>query len=273
MPLPRIQLGSLSVSRLILGGGPICGISHLDAAANDRMLDWFTFDRTKRLLTECEARGIDTLLARADNFVARLLREYWNEGGRIQWIAQTAPERRTVAESVRMAAARGAHAVYLQGEQANALGREGRWSEIADVVALIRDLGVPAGVASHDPAFHAERAQQGVACDFALQCLYNLTGYRGRIHEQGHESFNPADRRVALEAISRIAEPVIAYKILGSGLGRVPAGEAIAEVAERLAPKDAVMIGMYNEANPGMVAENVSLVEKLLMPAQAGSEI
>ena len=35
------------------------------------------------------AAGITTFFGRGDNHVIRVLREYWNEGGKLQWVAQT----------------------------------------------------------------------------------------------------------------------------------------------------------------------------------------
>ncbi|MGA2067042.1 MAG: hypothetical protein ABSG86_18835 [Thermoguttaceae bacterium] len=262
--LPCVKIGSLGVSKLLVGGNPTCGISHQSPEADERMLDYYTVAKIKEVLAECERRGINTWFSRGDNFVARVVREYRREGGTIQWIVQSAPERKSLPDNIRMAKARGADAFYIQGEHANQAGKTWTWEEFADAIRLIRDLGMPAGAASHCPRFHAERLQRGVTLDFACQSLYHVTGRQGRTHEHvaAQELFVDEDRTVALEAIAKIPEPVIAYKVLGAG--RYDPRAAFRQLARYLQPKDVVAIGIYNEGRPDMIAEDVNLAEEYL---------
>ena len=263
-PLPQIKLGNLSVSKLIVGGNPFSGISHQDSQADAKMLDYFTVERIKAVLAECERFGITTWLARADNFITRVLREYRNGGGRMTWIAQSAPERKSLADNVRMAKARGADAFYIQGAHTNEIPTTWTWAEFTDAIKLIHDEGLAAGAGSHSPTFHAERLDRGIGLDFACQCLYRLAGRMGNIHAHvdQNERFVEEDRAVALEAITKIPEPVIAYKILGAG--RCDPRAAYREVGRYLKPKDSVCVGIYNEHKPDMVAENVRLTLEFL---------
>jgi hypothetical protein len=257
--LPFIKIGSLSVSRLIVGGNPFSGISHQDGQADAKMVDYYTVERIKAVLAECERAGINCWIARADNFISRVLREYRNGGGRILWIAQSAPERKSLLDNIQMARARGADGFFVQGAHTNEIPATWTWAEFADAVKLIRDLGMPAGAASHSPTFHAERLGRGISLDFACQCLYRLAGRMGNIHAHidQNERFVAEDRAVALDAITKIPEPVIAYKIMGAG--RCQPREAFREVGQFLKPKDGACVGIYNEHKPDMVAENVRL--------------
>jgi hypothetical protein len=262
--LPRVKIGSLSVTKLLVGGNPFCGISHRSPEADERMLDYYTVAKIKEVLAECERRGINGWLARGDNFVARVIREHRREGGTIRWIVQSAPERKSLPDNIRMAKARGADAFFVQGEHANQVGHTWTWEEFAEAIRLIRELGMAAGAASHSPRFHAERLERGITLDFACQSLYHVTGRQGRIeqHVAAQESFLDEDRVVALEAIAKIPEPVIAYKVLGAG--RYDPRAAFRELARYLQPKDAVVVGIYNEGRPDMVAEDVKLAEENL---------
>jgi hypothetical protein len=262
--LPSIKIGSLTVSRLLVGGNPFSGISHQSPEADERMLDYYTVAKIKEVLAECERGGINAWLARGDNFVARVIREYRREGGHMHWVVQSAPERKSLADNARMAQARGADAFFVQGEQANQVGQTWSWEEFAAAIRLIRELGMAAGAASHSPRFHAERLERGITLDFACQSLYHVTGRQGRIeqHVGSQESFLDEDRVVALEAIAKIPEPVIAYKVLGAG--RYDPRAAFQELARYLQPKDAVVVGIYNEGRPDMVAEDVRLAEQYL---------
>ncbi|MCG3181014.1 MAG: hypothetical protein BIFFINMI_03381 [Phycisphaerae bacterium] len=267
MSMPQISIASLKVSKLIIGGNPFSGISHQSNERDAEMLDYYTADRIKRTLAECERCGINTFIGRADNHVARVLREYWNEGGKIQWIAQSAPERKSLLDNIRMAHKRGASAFFVQGGHTHEICRTWTWEEFAEAIDLIRDLGLPAGAAAHYPEFHAERLRRGIALDFACQCLYRVEGRKGRIHEhvETNELFVHEDRTAALEQIAAMPEPAIAYKVLGGG--RMPPRQAFEEVRRYLGPKDAILMGMFTKDRPDMVAENVRLVEEFFTPA------
>lgn len=253
--LPRIQLGSLEVSRLIVGGNPISGFSHQSAERSQQMLEFFTVDRIKRLWRDCEAHGIDTLIARADAFIMRVLAEYWREGGRLQWIAQTAPEHRDPYQNIRLAKHAGASAIYVHGGDAGTLFENGQVEEVRKRVELIQSLGVPAGMAAHDPEHHLEAQRQNIPVDFHMVCLYNLTGYQGRRNEEPREEFVFEDRAIALDAIRRLTKPCIAYKIYGAG--RLTPEQAYADVSRALAPKDGLLVGMFPPDGPDIIADNV----------------
>ncbi|MGA2617587.1 MAG: hypothetical protein ABSF26_08265 [Thermoguttaceae bacterium] len=264
MALPCVMIGSLGVSKLIVGGNPLSGISHQSGDADGQMLDYFTVARIKEVLGECERRGINTLLARCDNFIARVIHEYRREGGKMQWIAQSAPERKSLLDNARMAAARGVDAFYVQGAHADEVGRTWTWQEFAEAIRVIRGLGMPAGAGSHTPTFHARRLERGIDLDFACQSLYNITGRTGKIeqHVDLQELFVEEDRIAALEAIAKIPEPVIAYKVLAAG--RCDPRKSFQQLAAYLKPKDAVVVGIYNERQANMVAEDVRLAEEYL---------
>src|SRR2546430_1111068 len=113
--LPRIHLGSLEVSRLIVGGNPVSGFSHQSAERSRDMVEYFSVERIKALWRDCEAHGIDAVISRADAFIMRVLAEYWRDGGRIRWIAQTAPEHGNPQANIRQAANAGASAIFVHG--------------------------------------------------------------------------------------------------------------------------------------------------------------
>ena len=70
--LACIHLGSLEVSRLLVGGNPISGFSHQNSERSRQMVEYFTVERIKGLWRVCEEKGITALVARADAFVMRV---------------------------------------------------------------------------------------------------------------------------------------------------------------------------------------------------------
>jgi hypothetical protein len=259
--LSSIHLGTLEVSRLIVGGNTVSGFSHQTSERSRQMVEYFTVERIKAHWRDCEAHGITAVVARADAFVQRVLGEYWREGGRIRWIAQTAPEHGNPRANVRQAAAAGASAIYVHGGDLGRLMGEGKIDEVRARVECIQSLGLPAGVASHDPRYHLMLQEAGVPMDFHMVCMYNLTGYLGRRNVEPEEVFDPADRAIALSALRRLTKPCIAYKVLGAG--RLSLREGLCDVAQALAPKDGVLMGMFPPDRPDIVGENVAAVAQM----------
>jgi hypothetical protein len=262
MPLARVRLGSLCVGRLVSGSNPISGFSHAGAERSARMLDYFTADNVKRYLRACEEQGIDGLVARADAFVARLLREYWNEGGHVRWIAQTAPEHGDPLRNIREAARAGAAAVYVHGGQVDRSFAAGDPDAVRRQLECVRGLGLPAGLAAHTPANLLAAQELGFPADFYLVCLYRIRGYQGGRGEERGEAFDDADRPAALAALARLRAPCLTYKVLAAG--RKTLAEGLADVAPVLRPTDGVVVGMFPPDGPDLVRDNVRTFNRLL---------
>jgi hypothetical protein len=268
--LPAIQLGSLTTSRLISGSNPINGFSHAGAERSARMLDYFTVENIKRYLQNCESAGIDTLIARADSFTMRVLREYWNEGGRIQWIAQTAPEYADPEQYIAAAHRHGAAAIFLHGGQVGRLAARGDFSTLGRLVGSIHSLGLPAGMAAHDPAHLLEAQRLRLPVDYYLVCLYNLSGYRGKREDEPHEVFDDNDRRHGLAVLVQLERPCLAYKVLAAG--RKTLKEGLGDVAAVLRKTDGVVLGMFPPDVPDIVPTNVATFCSIMSRHESGQE-
>ena len=72
--LPTIRLGGVEVSRLIIGGNPFSGNSHQSAERDRDMMDYFTTERIKATLFECERHGLTAMQSRGDRHILRMLR-------------------------------------------------------------------------------------------------------------------------------------------------------------------------------------------------------
>src|SRR5512140_2758878 len=108
MALDNVRIGGAQVSRLAIGGNPFSGFSHQGDKRDAQMRKYYTVARIKEALHKAEAAGINTFFGRTDNHVIRMLQEYWDEGGKIQWFAQTASEVEDYMRSIKGAAANGA---------------------------------------------------------------------------------------------------------------------------------------------------------------------
>ena len=261
MPLPATRIGNLTVSRLVMGGNPISAFSHAGAKRDRAMLDYFTAANVKALFRRCEAAGINTVFLRADKHVMRVLHEYRNEGGTLQWFAQTAPEAEPL-KNIDQARAFGAAAVYLHGGAIDTEFAKGNIDVVKRQFDHARAAGLPVGVASHVPANVRKIVELGWKPDFFMICLYNIPGYQGKLGAGEDEKFVESDRVKALVLCKEIGVPCVAYKIFGAG--RVNPRKAFEEVGRYLKPIDLVNVGMYPPDNPRIVEDNAALATELL---------
>lgn len=260
MSIAAVNISGLNVSRLILGGNPFSGNSHQGAAQDQEMMRYFTTARIKEILREAEKLGINTFLGRADRHITRLLAEYWDEGGRIQWIAQTCPEFGSPLAGVNAAIRGGAHAVYIHGGQMDFLLANNRLEEATVAIDRIKEAGLPAGIAAHNPGPHLW-ANDAIELDFHMCSYYNPSPReKDAAHHAGlSEIYDPADRDRMVSAIPALRAPAIHYKIFAAG--RNDPAEAFAFTARHLRPKDAVCVGIYPKDKPDMLEEDARLFE------------
>jgi len=255
-----IALGRLEVSRFILGSNPISGFSHQSPEMDSRMRHYFTSAQTKRLYRDAESLGVNTIIARADHHIMRLFMEYWDEGGKAQWIAQTCPEIGTMERGVANAINGGAKACYIHGGLMDNLFAQGKLDEVPKGIEMIRGAGMPAGIAGHNPEVF-KWAERELDCDFYMCCYYNPSSRdQNPEHQAGsREWFLDKDRQIMVDLIATLSRPVIHYKIMAAG--RNDPAEAIAFAKSHMRPTDAVCVGVYDENNPDMLRENVELFE------------
>ncbi len=265
--MATVAFGPHTVSRLIVGGNPVSGNSHVAGALSAEMRDYFTAANTKKMLAECEAAGINAWQSRADRHIMRLLHEYRQEGGRIQWIAQTASEYGDLGRNLGEAAALKPIGIYHHGSQTDKLWAAGRIDEVRDALKRIRQTGALAGVGTHIPAVVDYIETKDWDFDFYMTCVYNLS----RTAEEAArvagrpvkgEYFHDADREEMLERVRRTKKQCLIFKVYGATrqCATEQSRRAAMELAFRSAkPTDAVVIGMFPKYQE-QVRENCRLV-------------
>jgi len=249
MSLPCVQIADLTVSRLICGANPFSGISHQTYELDNAMRDFYTVERIKQTLRECEQLGINSLIARADNHIRRMLREYWNEGGTIQWIAQTASEWGSLRQNIIAMVETGAAAAYLHGSTVDEIFLDGRQDELPPLLDLIRSAGIPAGIASHNPRVIQHIHSEGWGADFYVFSFYDAV--------TNGDQFVEDDRPRAVKLIQEVDTPCIAIKVLAAG--RHDPNDALKYAFEHIKPTDAVAVGTYCKDRPDEMRTNANL--------------
>jgi len=252
--LPTTTIGTNSVTRLIVGGNPFSGNSHFSHQRDIEMRDYYTVDKIKETLRQCEEAGINTWQSRGDNFIMRVLNEYRLEGGHLQWIAQTASERRDVIGNIHQIAGYEPIAIYHHGSLTDRLFRSGDFEEVVRRFDVIRDLGFAAGIGTHLPEVVLRCEEIGLRPDFYMLSFYNLTD-RG-------EGYDPEDPVKACEVIRNVKRPFIAFKIMAAG--RNDPREAFEFAFRNIKDTDAVDVGVYTKHQPDQVFENARIVSSLI---------
>ena len=255
--IPAIKLGRHTVSRLIVGGNPISGNSHIDAAANRDMTDYFTAANVKKLLSRCESAGINTWQSRGDRHILRLLHEYRLEGGHLHWIAQTASELSNIPAHIRtLANTAKPIAIYNHGSHTDAQWKLGKMDTVREHCKVMRDSGVLVGVGTHIPEVVDYIDGGGWDVDFYMTCLFNLSD---------GESFRDSDREKMLERVRKTSKPCLMFKVYGAGRHcRSPEAmlDALRLAFRHAKPADAVVIGMFPK-----YSEQVEENRRLLLEA------
>ena len=263
MSLQQVQIGKVRVSKLAIGGNPFSGFSHQGGQRDAAMRRYYTVARIKEALFKAEAAGINTFFGRTDNHVIRLMEEYWSEGGKIQWIAQTASEIDDPMRSIQRAADNGAKGCYLHGGQVDVYFRNGRTDILRQALDRMHKASLAGGFAAHAWEPH-EWIRDHPDPEFQLCCYYDPSP---RIDKPDHvpsdeEKFDPAHRDRMAETIRTLKNTAVHYKVLAAG--RTPAKEAFEYVAKVIRPQDVVLVGFYLGDDADLIARTVRLFEEIV---------
>jgi len=193
-----------------------------------------------------------------------MLMEYRDEGGTLQWFAQTCPEVGDHETCIQRAYSYGAKACHIHGGVMDNLFAQHKMDEIPASLDLIRENGMLAGIAAHN--HHViEWAEEHLDVDYYLCCYYNPSPRDKKAdHEAGvTEYYLEEDRQAMTDLIPKLTRPVIHYKIMAAGRNDPQA--AFAYAALKMRPNDAVCVGIYQQDRPDILKEDVELLEKSLL--------
>jgi hypothetical protein len=274
----RVNFGSTPISRLVVGGNPVSGFSHSSEPLSNEMLDYFTVSNVKKLLRDCEQAGINAWQSRADRFVMRVLREYRGEGGRIEWIAQTASELGDINRNIKEIAAVGAIGAYNHGSNTDALWTSGKIETVHDRLKVMRQAGLRVGLGTHTPEVIDYAESKDWDVDFYMTCLYNLSRSKQDAEKLAGgtvegEFFYEPDRKRMLERVRKASKQCLIFKVYGAGRRCRSQEDMRAALSEAFAyakPSDVVVIGMFPK-HKDQVTENCRLVQEAAAAAKGAS--
>ncbi len=251
--LPTVRLGSLEVSRLILGSNPFWGYSHKSAQLDEEMKRHYTDERIMQILDEAADCGLTALASPPDTRWVNLWARYLENGGRLKtWISQCHGNPEQMTEEIDRSVKAGAGAIFIQGARVEEQFGKGNFDVLRSWIERIKEAGLPAGAAAHWPEIHPELERRQFPTDFYFQCFYNISL---------SNDYSAAEREKAVATIERLEKTVIAYKILGAG--RLSASEGFEFAFNRIARKDGVCVGIYAQEAIDQIRQNATYTETL----------
>ncbi|MDP2997459.1 MAG: hypothetical protein Q8N47_08225 [Bryobacterales bacterium] len=262
-----MRIGKHEFSRLMVGGNPVSGNSHQPGTLDRQMRDYFSAEKVKQLLGACEQAGINTWQSRGDRHIMRLLNEYRLEGGKIQWVAQTASELGDIPRHIRECASMGAAGVYHHGTSTDKFWAERKMDEVRGRLKAIRDTGVLAGLGTHIPEVIDFAESNNWDVDFYMTSIYNLSRSREEAsrlagRQIDGEFFWEPDRAEMLKRVKQTRKPCLLFKVYGAGRRCGSASDmraAMRQVFDYAKPSDCVVVGMFPK-DKEQVRENCALL-------------
>ena len=222
------RIGPVTISRLICGGNLISGYAHSrDLIYVSKLLKHYhTDDKVMETWALSEAHGVNTMIAYpGDPNCIRVYARYRAKGGKIQYLAQISPKVRELNAAVSAAVDAGAVGAFLVGNLADEWTRTGAVGRIAEIVGLIKDAGLIAGVAGHELRTIQAAERAGVAPDFYVKTLHGQNYWSKQqpsqaldvIDNYGIDNYWCREPEKVIDYMARIERPWIAYKVLAAG--------------------------------------------------------
>jgi hypothetical protein len=243
--LQKGRFGELEISRLIIGGNLISGSAHAGELLYQSalMTHYFSDEKIMETWALAEQNGINTTLMRADPHIVRNYKAYQKRGGRLHWIAQSAPDQGDPAENAKMARDNGAYAIYYHGGKCDSKVREGKIDEVGEIIEGMKKAGIFTGLGGHRLETIKASEDAGINPDF----------YMYTVNKVDYLSSDPAEIESYMHTVK---QPWIGFKVIGAG--RDKPQESFVHAFQRGA--DFLAVGMFD----WQVRDDAAMVQEML---------
>ena len=233
--VPSGTICKVKISRLICGGNLISGYAHSRDLlyVSPLLKHYFTDEKILETWSLCERRGVNTMLLNpANERDLALYQRHRAGGGKIQLLAQIGPEKDNLSPPIKRAKEAGAVGAYLNGNYGDRWTREGDVKRIGDLLQIVKDHGMIAGVAAHELRSIQAVEKAGLAPDFYMKTLHSTNYWSSRRPEQiaevvdnySTDNYWCIEPQKTISFMSELERPWIAYKVLAAGAIHPKAG-------------------------------------------------
>jgi hypothetical protein len=283
--LPTISLGPHRVTRLIAGANPMYGYSHFNLLLNQLMAEYFTDERKIEFLLNCQKAGINTWQTSYNEHLFWLLRA---AGWKMNWLwlcdlerdhpwagskpAASPPAVRpnVISQCRSIPAAERPIGMVHHGESTDVLFRDDKLDRILTFINAVHDLGLLAGISTHNPRVVEAVEEKGWNSDFYMTCFYRESRRPEEFEKEFGilpvgETYLSTDPPRMCEMVRKTRKPCLGFKILAAGR-RCGSPEDVRKAFEfafqNIKPIDGVIVGMYPRYTD-QISENTGLVREL----------
>ena len=262
--MPQVPLGPHTISRLICGGNPTNGGSHMSPFIDREMYQFFTPERILGLLNDCEREGINVWQTcptqRFPNNL-EIYRRHREVGGKLHYISIATHMRNRgqpgESDSIDQIAAAGATGIAHWGSFTDRAWRSGDIDQVEDYLKKVRDAGLLAGLSTHKPEVIDYAESKGWDLDFYMTCAYQpertveeVEGLLGHVPAPGNgrEVYLVDDPPRMYKMVQQTSRTCLVFKILAAGRrcrNQEMVEEAFKDTFSQIKAKDAVIVGMY----------------------------
>jgi hypothetical protein len=251
------------------------GYSHFNRLLDRLMVEYFTDDRKIEFLLNCQKAGINTWQTAYNEHLFRRLRE---AGWKMNWLWLTDLERKTdssnapdvISQCRLIPETERPLGMVHHGETTDVYYREGNLERVLTFINAVHDLGLLAGISTHNPRVVEAVEEKGWSNDFYMTCFYCESRRPEEFEKEigvipVGETYLSSDPPRMCEMIRRTRKPCLGFKILAAGR-RCETPEDVRQAFEfafrNIKPGDGVIVGMYPRYTD-QIRENVALAREL----------
>ena len=271
--MPRIALGTNSISRLVIGSNTFNGGSHLSTFVNREMKQYHTTEQILKTLRRGKEVGVNCWQISGSN--AALFKRFADEGLGMHGIVIASGN----PAGIKTFADAGCVGIAHHGESTDNLFKRGNIEPIGDYLKRTRDAGLLAGVSSHMPDAIDAVESKGWHVDYYMICVYErhrsaeaLKKLLGRVPIPPGEVYLREDPARMFKVVRQTKRPCLAFKILAAGRlsdRRQWVEAAFRETFAGIKPTDGVILGIYDRYSD-QVGENARLTVRYGTPGAKG---
>jgi len=228
--MPMGQIGQVKISRLICGGNLINGYAHSRDLiyVSDLLKHYFTDEKITETYRICQTHGINTAILSnldSDQRGINILNKFKKEGGKMQFIAQCAPEEHDLTTNVKKAVDNGAVGAFILGNIGDLWVREDKVDLLGKVIDFMKTNGLIAGIAGHSLDVPIACEAAGLNVDFYMKTLHTTNYFSARRPDQNKsvidnysvDNYWSMTPEQTIEFMKEVKKPWIAYKVLAAG--------------------------------------------------------